>query len=195
MTDGVNGNQVGLDVAGVLDPVLADNGGPTFTHALIENSPAIDAGSNDQAAGSATDQRGLPRLSNGTVDIGAFEIQFLAPPTYSWSGVLQPINADGSSIFKAGRTVPVKFQLTGESAGITDLVASLSFAKISDTVLGAVNEATPTSAATTGNLFRYDATSGQYIFNWSTKGLSAGAYQLQIDLSDGVARWVNLALK
>src|SRR5206468_2750844 len=29
--------------------------------------------------------------------------------TYSWSGVLQPVNVDGSSVFKGGSTVPVKF--------------------------------------------------------------------------------------
>ena len=34
------------------------------------------------------------------------------------------------------------------------------------------------------NLFRYDATSNQYVFNLATKTLSAGAYQLLIDLGD-----------
>ena len=52
-----------------------------------------------------------------------------------------------------------------------------------------------TSAATTGNLFRYDPTSGQYIFNWSTKGLTTGIYQLQINLGDGVPWSVNVGLK
>ena len=46
-----------------------------------------------------------------------------------------------------------------------------------------------------GNQFRFDPTSGQYIYNWSTKGLNAGIYQLQIDLGDGVSRTVNVALK
>src|SRR5207249_10623058 len=27
----------------ILDPTLADNGGPTFTHALVPDSPAVDA--------------------------------------------------------------------------------------------------------------------------------------------------------
>jgi hypothetical protein len=51
----------------------------------------------------------------------------------------------------------------------------------------------PASNATTGNLFRYDATSARYIFN--TKTLSAGTYQLRIDLSDGVSRTVNISLR
>lgn len=50
---------------------LADNGGPTLTHALRQDSPAIDRGSN--LANLATDQRGLSRVSGGRIDIGAFE--------------------------------------------------------------------------------------------------------------------------
>ena len=56
-------------------------------------------------------------------------------------------------------------------------------------------EAISTSNATTGNLFRYDATSSQYIFNLNTKTLSAGTYQLRIDLGDGVLRTVNITLR
>src|SRR5439155_22243518 len=82
---------------------------------------------------------------------------------YAWSGVLQPINADGSSVFKAGSTVPVKFALAGASACLTGLAATLGYAKVSDGVAGGVNEAVSTSQATAGNLFRYDASAGQYI--------------------------------
>jgi len=58
------------------DPLLlplADNGGPTKTHALGGGSPAVDAG-NDNASLS-TDQRGtgFPRSVGGGPDIGAFE--------------------------------------------------------------------------------------------------------------------------
>ncbi len=57
---------------------LADNGGPTKTHALPAGSPAIDAG-NPAAPGSggsacdATDQRGSSRPQGARCDIGAFE--------------------------------------------------------------------------------------------------------------------------
>ncbi len=49
LVNGVNGNLVG-----VADPrlgPLADNGGPTFTRALLPGSPAIDAGSSNLIAG------------------------------------------------------------------------------------------------------------------------------------------------
>lgn len=54
---------------------LADNGGPTWTHALVAGSPAIDAA--DDAACSATDQRGITRPQGPHCDIGAYE--FVAP--------------------------------------------------------------------------------------------------------------------
>jgi len=85
--------------------------------------------------------------------------------TYAWSGVLQPVNGDGSSIFKLGSTVPVKFQLTGASAEIQNASAKLFIAKVSNGVTGSELEATSTVAPTSGNQFRYDASSGQYIFN------------------------------
>ena len=54
---------------------LADNGGPTRTHALLTGSPALNAGSNAIAntAGLTADQRGFDRIEFGNVDIGALE--------------------------------------------------------------------------------------------------------------------------
>jgi hypothetical protein len=50
---------------------LGDNGGPTFTCALLSGSPAINAGDNNGAP--ATDQRGITRPQGINVDIGAYE--------------------------------------------------------------------------------------------------------------------------
>jgi CSLREA domain-containing protein len=64
---------------------LADNGGPTQTHALLEGSPAIDTA--DAAACPDADQRGVTRPQDGdndgasACDIGAFELEGAAPPT------------------------------------------------------------------------------------------------------------------
>jgi hypothetical protein len=65
------------------DPMLGplqNNGGPTFTHALLPGSPAIDAG-DPEFTGSSYDQRGCPflRVFNGRIDIGSFENQLTAP--------------------------------------------------------------------------------------------------------------------
>jgi hypothetical protein len=110
--------------------------------------------------------------------------------------VLPPINADGSSVFKAGSTVPVKFALTGADAGITTLTATLWVTRISNSIVGTDLEAVATNTpASTGNAFRYDPTSGQYLFNWSTKGFSPGTYVLRIDLGDGALHPVTVGLR
>ena len=106
---------------------------------------------------------------------------------YAWSGVLQPVNADGSSTFKAGSTVPLKFKLIEESAEITTARATLKVTKLSDAISGDVLENPVGVTPTTGSAFRYDAESDQYIHNWSTKGLESGTYRLTIDLGDGTA--------
>lgn len=65
-------NLIDVDLAATLGP-LRNNGGPTETIALLPGSPAIDAGNNALVAGITIDQRGLSRVVNGIVDIGAFE--------------------------------------------------------------------------------------------------------------------------
>ena len=59
---------------------LQDNGGRTFTHAVLLGSPALNTGSSSLG----TDQRGLSRALGGVRDKGAYELQ---PETYAfWSG-------------------------------------------------------------------------------------------------------------
>ncbi|MEM9543098.1 MAG: DUF4347 domain-containing protein [Cyanobacteria bacterium P01_E01_bin.42] len=58
-----------------IDPgllALGDYGGATQTHALRPDSPALNAGDNALTTVS-TDQRGVDRIFDGTVDIGAYE--------------------------------------------------------------------------------------------------------------------------
>jgi len=52
-------------------------------------------------------------------------------------------------------------------------------------IVGSDVEATATNAPDSGNVFRYDASADQYIFNLGTKGQSEGTWQLRIDLGDG----------
>jgi chitodextrinase len=115
---------------------------------------------------------------------------------YQYSGVLQPINADGTSLFKAGSTIPVKFTLKDYSgAYVSTAKATISYAKLTNNGFGTDVKATSISAATIGNVFRYDSTSNQYIFNMSTKGFTAGTYRLTITLDDGKSYPVQINLK
>ncbi len=92
-TDGSSGwitSDLTGTIAQPLSPLLAapgDYGGPTQTLALLPGSPAIDAGSNALIpAGVTTDQRGLPRVVNAVVDIGAFESSGFAIAVTSGNG-------------------------------------------------------------------------------------------------------------
>jgi hypothetical protein len=115
---------------------------------------------------------------------------------YDFSGILDPINSTGNSLFKAGSTVPVKFSLQdSDLANVSTATATISYAKLNNTVFGSDIEAVSTSAATTGSAFRYDSTAKQYIFNFSTKGLTSGTYKLSIKLNDGQSYFVQISLK
>lgn len=105
------------------DPLLgplADNGGPTLTHALLPGSPAIDKG---YSGGQATDQRGEPRIfdfssitnliapGDGS-DIGAFEIgrpklniqKFGSNAVLSWPSYSPEFTLQSSTNFASSNT-------------------------------------------------------------------------------------------
>jgi hypothetical protein len=91
---------------------------------------------------------------------------------YNMSGILPPFNPDGTSTFKYGSTVPVKVKIT-DCAGtsVPGLAPKLGVRLFSPTtpVLGINEEIYSTSNADTGNTLRYDASAGQYIYNYNTK--------------------------
>ena len=129
---------------------------------------------------------------SGNSSAGSYRISIL----YNVSGgFLQPINYTGpQSWFKAGSTIPVKFQLPWSGGYISDAVATFSAAKVTNN-LGTVNETAVTIAASSGTQFRYDTSSNQYIYNWSTKGLTAGEYRIKAELNGGQIITVKIGLR
>jgi hypothetical protein len=89
------------DPAPLLGP-LQDNGGPTFTHALLTGSPAIDSGDSSVCISPTNDrdQRGFPRPVGASCDIGAYEADS-APPTLTKAAFW----TDGTPI-PTGSTIP-----------------------------------------------------------------------------------------
>jgi len=101
--------------------------------------------------------------------------------------ILQPINADGTSVWKQGSTVPAKFRVcdaSGTSVGIPGVVSSFRLTNIISGTVTAVDETVVSTTPDTA--FRWDSTNQQWIFNISTKSLAAGStYVYTITLNDG----------
>jgi len=85
VSDGAN-----IPLGDILNPTLADNGGPTLTHALPPISPAVDLAPSAVCSVPPVDvdQRGEPRNADGDgspsaaeCDAGAFELQPATTPT------------------------------------------------------------------------------------------------------------------
>ena len=102
--------------------------------------------------------------------------------------ILQPINADGTSVFKQGSTVPAKFRVcdaNGNSIGTAGVVSNFRQVQVvSGTVVSTVDEAVVST--TPDAAFRWSATDQQWIFNMNTKALNANkTYFYEITLNDG----------
>jgi hypothetical protein len=88
---------------------LADNGGATWTHALLPGSPAIDAGTHPgyiPAPADYPDQRGVPRPQGSADDIGAFESR----------GFVLTINSGSPQTTSVANTFAAPLQVTVSSA-------------------------------------------------------------------------------
>jgi predicted outer membrane repeat protein len=176
LVNGVNGDQVGT-TASPIDPLLAplaNYGGLTQTFALLPGSPAVDAGDNAQAVDAAnqpltTDQRGLPRVVTGTVDIGAFESSGFVLQVVSGDNQTVPVNAAFNPLVVSvsgfnGEPVnggQVTFTGPASGAGVTPAVSVVTIASA---------QASDTMSA--------DALPGSYSVIASARGASSVAFHL-----------------
>jgi hypothetical protein len=105
--------------------------------------------------------------------------------------ILQPINQDGTSVFKQKSTVPAKFRVCdyyGNSIGTQGVVTSFrllySINGTTENVDEAVVSTTPDTA------FRWSSSDQLWIFNINTKNLSSGrTYLYRITLKDNT--WID----
>ena len=124
--------------------------------------------------------------------------QMIVNVRYQYMGPLMPIRSDGSSVFKQGRVIPIKFALAAvDSTVVNNATAMLQLFQVSTDVQGTVLEMTPESlgAITEDYRFRFDPESGIYILNLSTRGLPAGTYLLRIRLNDGTDHDARISIR
>jgi predicted outer membrane repeat protein len=166
---------------------LANNGGPTRTHALNAGSPAIDlvpTGTIGCGSTVQTDQRGVARPSNGKCDAGAFEYQ--APVVYAFSGFLAPVNdLPTANVVKAGSGIPVKFGLGGNLGLAIFATGSPASQQVACSTASGTDPVEQTVTAGASAL-SYDATTGTYTYIWKSDKAWAGTCRLlTLRMTDG----------
>lgn len=119
---------------------------------------------------------------------------------YGFSGsaacILQPINCDNTSVFSRGKSVPVKFRLSGDEAidansdGISEGFATTGWSVIKSKQSSCVvssnntNEEQPAAAVNSAGL-RYDAGSDQYVYNADFRQDAVGTcWKMRVGLND-----------
>jgi hypothetical protein len=122
----------------------------------------------------------------------------LTDENYIFSGYLPPVNPEGTSIFKYGRVVPLKFRLADCSgAAVTGAVATVRIFFYAAGVVGTEVEEVPSRAmSNTGNLYRYDALADQYIYNLNTLTLAPNtSFVVRTTLDDGTVHDVVISIQ
>ena len=161
-----------LNQAALLGP-LANNGGPTQTHAPLPGSPTINAGSNALAVNAgggalSSDQRGdaFGRVQFGTVDIGAVEVQ---APAAALTVVSTTINEGG--VLERPDLLDTLTVVFSSNAAVA--VEDLSL--FNDSVGG-------TSVDLSGVGFSYDASTNTAVWDFTTRSpLAAAFYTFRLD--------------
>ncbi|MET0887192.1 MAG: PxKF domain-containing protein, partial [Mycetocola sp.] len=139
----------------------------------------------------------VDKAGNSTTITGTYRI------IYRFSGFLQPINDTAhqvgvsTSIFKAGSTVPVKFQLRNANGGLVQAAtAPVWTTPVKGSSMSApVDESVYTVASDSGSTFRYDAAAQQYIYNWKTGSAGGNYWRIGVTLDDGQTYYVNIGLR
>ena len=102
------------------------------------------------------------------------------------------------SVFKAGSTVPVKFQLKKTDGAIMQtntLPVWLPPERVSS-MSASVDESIYSLQGTVGSEFKWDSESQQYIYNWNTKGFQSNSwYKISTKLDNGGTYSVIIGLR
>jgi hypothetical protein len=110
---------------------------------------------------------------------------------YNFSGFLPPLKKATS--FGLGRTIPIKFQLSDVNGNLITTLAAVSSLQGQALDANGKPVGSPFAPSSSGNSgLRNDGT--QYIFNWQTKGLAAGSYEILLSLNDGTTKTRTLQL-
>ncbi len=111
---------------------------------------------------------------------------------FTFTGFFAPVdNMPTVNSAKAGNTIPVKFSLAGDR-GLSILDGAPKAVKLTTCGSGLTDRSR--MSALSGGL-TYDASTGQYQYNWKTAKGNTGCYRLDVALIDGQTYSVLFNLK
>jgi hypothetical protein len=115
---------------------------------------------------------------------------------WTLNGFYQPVDMGGIfNTVKGGSTVPLKFEVF---AGTTELIDPSIVAFSAKQVTcpgGAAEDAIEELVTTGGTVLRYDATGGQFVYNWQTPKKPGNCYAVTMTTTDGSYITANFKLK
>jgi len=135
----------------------------------------------------AMDFAGNESREDGPDQLSYSVLQWTPKGFYSLIDMLDSSNKPVTNTVKAGSTVPIKFEVFKGDKELTDTSSIKGFSATPvNCEAGSTNEIDVTAAGSTS--LRYDATTGQFVYNWHTPRDKAGScYKLTITTSDEVS--------
>lgn len=198
LVHGANGNIVGqagtgtLDANLILHTVLTNNGGPTWTHALVPGSPALNTGdanfnADAYAPSLLHDQRGdgFARVWGGRIDIGAFELQRSSPPVLT----LPPAPVEASEgqwmlLSQLPLSLSDSDPASGELTVVFEVAAGGEFERLAGPSQGTINLASATRVEFTGTLDQLNQSDLSLVRFRATGATSDGTVVIDVHVAD-----------
>jgi hypothetical protein len=180
------------------DPTFAWNGGPTagasYYYGLVPGAPTCTAsdalsgpdGCSVAGYGAGVGEHTMTATAHDKASNTATGTRTYTVLAWTLSGFFQPVDMGGvQNTVKNGSTVPLKFRIHAGSTELTDTAAvrSLTYAQTACEVTATTDEIE--TVATGGTSLRYDATGGQYVYNWKTPATAGKCYRVTMLTQDG----------
>lgn len=115
---------------------------------------------------------------------------------YNFGGFLAPIVNDGSSIFRPGSKINIRFKLSDANLkNVATATAKLNFSLINPNITGKILQPFSSDSASVDGVFKYDSKNMWYYYNLDSKGLTSGTWQIRADTNDGGSYTVNISIQ